>query len=156
MHIPEMTARVRRTCAVLALAAAAVGASGCDERLRDVTGPSPDLVPTFSSIQTEIFQTTDSAGRTACVTCHTGRIPNISLNFAGGADVYAQLVNVPSRQRPDLMLVAPGDPEHSYLIQKLEGRPGIVGLRMPRNGPPFLTEGQIRVVRRWIEIGAPR
>jgi hypothetical protein len=78
MHIPEITARVRRAGATLALAAAALAASGCDERLRDVTGPSPDLVPTFSSIQAEIFETTDLAGRTACVTCHTGRIPNIS------------------------------------------------------------------------------
>ena len=29
------------------------------------------------------------------------------------------------------MRVVPGDPDNSYLIQKLEGRPGIVGLRMP-------------------------
>jgi hypothetical protein len=54
------------------------------------------------------------------------------------------------------MIVAPGDPERSYLIHKLEGRPGIVGLQMPRNGPPYLTAGQIQVIKRWIEIGAPR
>ena len=83
-------------------------------------------------------------------------IPGISLNFSAGVDSYALLVNVPSRQRPDLMLVAPGDPERSYIIHKLEGRPGIVGLQMPRNGPPYLTAGQIQVIKRWIEIGAPR
>jgi hypothetical protein len=59
-------------------------------------------------------------------------------------------------QRSDLLRVAPGDPENSYLVHKVEGRPGIIGLRMPRNGPPFLTEGQIRIIRRWIELGAPR
>jgi hypothetical protein len=26
---------------------------------------------------------------------------------------------------------------------------------MPRGNGPFLTEGQIMVIRRWIEIGAP-
>jgi hypothetical protein len=54
------------------------------------------------------------------------------------------------------MRVKPGDPENSYLIHKMEGRSGIVGMKMPFNGPPFLTEGQILVVKRWIEIGAPR
>jgi hypothetical protein len=54
------------------------------------------------------------------------------------------------------MRVKPGDPGNSYLIHKMEGRSGIVGMKMPFNGPPFLTEGQILVVKRWIEIGAPR
>jgi hypothetical protein len=143
----------RRLAAMLVLALAG---PACDEKLSDVAGPSPSLVPTFDSISQEIFSTTDLAGRTACANCHTGRIPNININFTSGVDAYALLVNVPSRQRPDLMLVAPGNPDASYLIQKLEGTPGIVGLRMPRNGPPYLTEGQIKVIRRWIEIGAPR
>jgi len=133
-----------------------IGAMGCDEKLSDVAGPSPNLTPTFSSIQQEIFQSTDEAGRAACASCHRGVIPNINLNFSPGVDIYALLVNVPSRQRPDLMLVAPGDPERSYLIHKLEGRAGIVGLQMPRNGPPYLTAGQIQVIKRWIEVGAPR
>lgn len=148
------TATVMRWCLGGVLIAALAGAA-CDESLRDLTGPTPELVPTFASIQQEIFQTTDSAGRAACANCHTGRIPNVSINFSAGVDAYALLVNVPSRQQPGLMLVAPGDPENSYLIHKLEGRSSIAGLRMPRN-PPYLTDGQIRVIRRWIEIGAPR
>jgi hypothetical protein len=134
---------------------AAVGAVGCDERLRDLTGPSPNLQPTFSSIQQEIFQTTDG-GRVMCVNCHTnvGRNPAAGLNLA--VDPYAALISVPSREKPELMLVAPGNPDLSYLIHKLEGRSGIVGLRMPRNGPPYLTDGQILVIRRWITVGAPR
>ena len=156
MRTTDIHERGRAACCAIVFLTAGLAAAGCDEKLRDVAGPSPDLVPTFSSIQSEIFETTDLAGRVACVNCHTGRIPSVSLNFSPGADVYAQLVNVPSRQRPELMLVAPGDPERSYLVHKLEGRPGIIGLRMPRSGAPFLTEGQIRVIRRWIEIGAPR
>ena len=130
-------------------------AAACDEPLRDVTGPSPNLQPTFQSIQAEILETTDLAGRTSCITCHTnqGRQPAANLNLR--TDPYAALVNAPSRLKPGAVLVVPGDPESSYLIHKVEGRSGITGLRMPFNGPPYLTDGQILVLRRWIEIGAP-
>ena len=69
-------------------------------------------------------------------------------------DPYGALVGVMSRQTPGAILVVPGDPDASYLIHKLEGRPDIVGVRMPRGTGPFLTEGQILVIRRWIETGA--
>jgi hypothetical protein len=134
----------------------ATGVAACDEKLSDLAGPSPALTPTFASIQHEIFETTDSAGRTACVNCHTtvGRTsPAGGLNLSSNA--YANLVNVPSRGRPDLKLVAPGDPENSYIVHKLEGRSDIVGLRMPRNSGPFLTDGQMLIIKRWIELGAP-
>lgn len=131
-------------------------AGACDEKLRDLTGPSPDLQPTFASIQREIFQSTDLAGRTACVSCHTnvGRNPAAGLNLTEGT-AYNSLVNVPSTAKPGAIRVIPGDPENSYLIHKLEGRSGIVGLRMPRNNGPFLTDGQMLVIKRWIAIGAP-
>jgi hypothetical protein len=130
--------------------------AACDESLSDLTGPTPNLEPTFSSIQREIFDTTDSSGRQSCTGCHTasGRAPAGGLNLTSAAS-YAALVNVSSGQRPGVLRVSPGDPENSYLIHKLEGRPSIVGLRMPRTMGPFLTEGQMLVIRRWIELGAP-
>lgn len=145
-----------RTAGAIMAVVATVALASCDENLRDITGPSPDLVPTFDSVNNEIFLSTDLAGRTACVTCHTnvGRAPAANLNMA--QDAYAALVNVRSRQKPELFLIEPGNPEGSYVIHKLEGRPGIVGLQMPRTGPPNLTAGQLRVIKRWIELGAPR
>jgi hypothetical protein len=139
-----------------AVAVAALLSFGCDEKLSDLAGPSPNLTPTFTSINQEIFQTTDLAGRTSCITCHTNvnRTPAGNLNLNG--DSYAAMVGVQSRQRPDLQIVAPGNVDGSYLIHKVEGRPGIIGLRMPRNGPPYLTDGQILVIKRWIETGAAR
>jgi hypothetical protein len=71
-----------------------------------------------------------------------------------GSVAYGNLVNAPSRGRPGAVRVIPGDPDNSYLIHKLEGRPGIVGERMPRGGGPFLSQGQMMVIRRWIELGA--
>jgi hypothetical protein len=133
------------------------GATACDESLTTLAGPTPNLEPTFASIQSQVFETTDSAGRTACTNCHTnvGRNPSGGLNLTHDL-AYDQLVNVPSRNKPGAIRVVPNDPDNSYLIHKVEGGPGIVGNRMPNNGPPYLSAGQILILKRWIEIGAPR
>ena len=144
-----------RALGVAALTAMCVSVAACDEKLSDLTGPTPNLEPTFSAIQRDVFEAADSSGRPACTNCHTdvGRAPSAGLNLRSGA-AYANLVGVASRERPGVARVAPGDPENSYLIHKLEGRAGIFGLRMPQNGPPYLTEGQILVIRTWIRDGA--
>ena len=148
---------MRISFSLIVMAALCVGTAACDESLSTLTGPTPNLEPTFSSIQSQIFESTDSSGRTPCTNCHTstGRTPLGGLNL--NHDVaYAQLVNAPTRSPVGKIRVIPGDPENSYLIHKLEGRAGISGRRMPNNGPPYLTDGQILVIKRWIEIGAPQ
>jgi hypothetical protein len=147
---------MRRYLIATGLLSISLGAGACDEKLSTLAGPTPNLEPTFASVQTNIFELTDSAGRRACVNCHT----NVGRTPAGGMillhDVaYDQIVNVSSVQRPGTMRVQPGSPDASYLVHKVEGRPGIGGLRMPFT-PPYLTDGQITILRRWIEIGAPR
>jgi hypothetical protein len=140
--------------AALLLAASLAGAA-CDEKLSDVAGPTPNLTPTFSSIQQEIFNTTDSSGRLSCIGCHTdnGRTPAGGLVLLEGRS-YQALVSQPSRFKTGAVLVVPGDPDASYLVRKLEGAADIVGSRMPRGTGPFLTAGQMQIVRRWIELGA--
>jgi hypothetical protein len=144
--------KIRSTLLTLA---AVVSLGGCDERLSDIAGPSPTLTPNFSSIQAEIFESTDSAGRVACVQCHTnvGRTPAAGLNLTRDA-AYAALVGTASGGKPGAIRVVPGDPDASYLIHKLEGQPGIAGQRMPRTNGPFLTEGQMLIIKRWITQGA--
>ena len=61
----------RRVLCLTMLLAATAALTACDENLSSIAGPTPDLEPTFSSIQNEIFETTDSAGRVACTGCHT-------------------------------------------------------------------------------------
>ena len=143
--------RQRLLCGALAIVIMVVVAA-CDENLSDVTGPTPNLEPTFSSIQRDIFDSGDSSGRLACIQCH-----NAVGSLFNGLDLrstvsYANLVGRPSRGNPSATRVIPGDPENSYLVRKLEGR-DIVGARMPLT-PPYLTVGQILVIRRWIELGA--
>jgi hypothetical protein len=137
-----------------ALIAVCVTIGACDEKLSDVTGPTPNLTTTFSSIQRDIFDARDSSGRAACTECHNavgGRFNGLVLT---GDVAHGNLVNVGSRGKPGAIRVIPGDPANSYLIHKLEGRPGIVGERMPRGAGPFLSDGQISVIKRWIELGA--
>jgi hypothetical protein len=142
---------------ILMILAAAALTAACDEGLSTIAGPTPDLEPTFSSIQRDIFDSGDSSGRVACINCHRPA----AFNFVGRLDLtapvsYDQLVNVSSANKPGAIRVIPFDPDNSYLIHKLEGRAGIFGNRMPLNSPAYLTIGQIQIIKRWIEIGAPR
>jgi hypothetical protein len=137
------------------MCAIAISTAGCDEKLSSITGPTPDLSPTFSSIQQTIFSASDPSGRLACVQCHSdqGRAPASNLVLLEGRS-YQQLVGRASLGKPGATLVIPGDPDNSYIVKKLERAPDIVGERMPRNNGPFLTEGQMLVIRRWIAEGA--
>ena len=135
--------------------ALAVASASCDEKLSSITGPTPNLAPTLTSIQQTIFNASDPSGRLACVQCHTdqGRTPTGNLVLTEGRS-YLQLVGRGSTGKPGATLVIPGDADNSYLVRKLERAPDIVGERMPRNNGPFLTEGQMLVIRRWISEGA--
>ena len=127
------------------LLAMAIGACS-----KSPTAPTPaSTAPTLSAIQTQIFDA-------ECTSCHTdvGRTPSSGLNLKAGSSFRA-LANVPSVGKAGATLVVPGNANGSYLIQKLEGDAGIVGLRMPRTGPPFLTEAQVKMIRDWIAAGAP-
>lgn len=147
--------RFKSMCAVLVLGAAGLIAAGCDQKLSDVAGPTPNLEPTLSSIQREIFGAGDSSGRPACTNCHTdvGRTPAAGLNLLDGRS-YASLVGVAARNKAGATRVIAGDPDNSYLVHKLEGTPGIVGARMPFNSTNYLTDGQMLIIRRWIALGA--
>jgi hypothetical protein len=129
--------------------------AGCDEGLSTLAGPTPNLEPTFSSIQQHIFEASDSTGRQPCTNCHTdqGRNPSGQLNLRHDL-AHARLVNATSIAKPGAVLVRPGDPDGSYLVAKLEGHSDIAGLRMPRPAGPFLTDGQMMIIRRWVERGA--
>ena len=150
---------MRRYIQSLVVIAVAAAAAACDEKLSSIAGPdTPGLEPTFTSIQRGIFEAPGATGRRACVTCHTaaaGRIPPAGLNLDGGPEVYDRIVNVAARLKAGETIVIPSDPETSYMVRKAQGGPNINGARMPMNGP-FLSVGQISILRRWIEIGAPR
>ena len=142
-----------RRCLYCALVMISTLSVGCDESLSDLTGPTPNLEPTFSSIQQNIFSSGDSAGRPGCTNCHNATLLRGGLDLSPAVS-YNNLVNRASLLRPGATRVIPNDPDNSYLIHKLEGNVPITGVRMPLGGP-YLESGQILVIRRWIETGAP-
>jgi hypothetical protein len=138
----------RVSVGVVALSAA-LSAAGCGSSSSSPSAPSASG-PTFSvQIQQQILTP-------ACVPCHSddNRTASGGLNLKSGTS-YSQLVNVASNGKSGAVRVIPGNPSGSYLVQKLEGAADIVGLRMPRNGPPYLTDAQVAVIRQWIQNGAP-
>ncbi len=105
------------------------------------------LKPTLSSIQANVFdKNCTSPG------CHGGLQPQDELYLEDGQS-YRNLVNVPSIQIQDLLLVNPGEPDSSYLLDKLEGLK-LVGERMPM-GDSELPAEDIQAIREWIKQGAP-
>ncbi len=145
-----MTNRITTSQSALTLGALlfAMAIGACSKSPTSPT-PAASTAPTLSAIQTQIFDP-------GCASCHTdvGRTPSSGLNLKAGSSFRA-LSNVPSVAKTGAVLVIPGNPNGSYLIQKLEGDAGIVGGRMPRTGPPFLTDAQVKMIRDWIAAGAP-
>ena len=109
-------------------------------------GETGALQPTLASIQANVFTP-------VCTGCHAGASAPVGLRL-DAANAYALLVGVASGEVSSLQRVKPGDPDNSYLIQKLQGN-AAAGARMPFGGP-YLDDATIAVIRTWIANGAPR
>jgi hypothetical protein len=124
-------------------------------------GPTGDA--TFSNIQSEIFLPKCATGG-----CHDAATPgNANLDLSNMDISHEMLlgsegsgrVGRDSTQSPTQKRVNPGDPDDSYLIQKIiEGGDIADGTRMP---PPtsmieFLQDHEIETIRQWINDGAPK
>ncbi len=147
---------MKRFCYGAAAMLVVLASASCDEELSSITGPTPNLTPTLSSIQREIFNVTDSSGRLMCIGCHTdqGRAAERATSCCSRGAPTSSSSAVRAPGEPGATLVIPGDPDNSYLVKKLEGSADIAGQRMPRGNGPFLIEGQMTVIRKWIQDGA--
>lgn len=83
--------------------------------------------------------------------CHASATASGGLAFDTAAQLWAAAVNVPARLDPAMPLVAPGDPQHSYLYRKLLAT---ADGRMPEGGP-YLDAQALARVAGWICAGAP-
>ena len=103
---------------------------------------------TLSQIQSEVF--TPSCAVAGCHDGGGGTLPR-SMDLRAG-NSHASLVNVPSEQVA-FDRVEPGDPDASYLIDKLEGNQAAGTSRMPLGGQA-LDQLTINMIRQWITEGA--
>ncbi len=92
--------------------------------------------PTFSDVS-RIFQT-------RCIRCHSGARPpeGLHLDSYGGVMAGAK----------EMKVVVKGDPGKSELVKRIKG---ISKPRMPKDGPPWLSESDITLIEKWIAAGAP-
>lgn len=122
--------------------------SGCEAADEETPSPTPTAAsPTFQQVeQTVLTLSCDFSG------CHAGSSASAGLDFSQ-PDLYARLVNVPSAQKPELMLVKPGAASQSYLALKLLEAEGIVGEKMPPDGE--IEPEALQAVLDWIDAGAP-
>ena len=145
-----MLLRFKIVALVLVLGACGAGTGeGLDENSQPLPpgggGPAP-LAPTLASIQANIFTPT-----CAIPGCHGGGTVQQGLRLDPGFSA-GNLINVASPQDPTLIRVIPGNPNGSFLIQKLEGIQ-TVGIQMPAFSPS-LPQATIDVIRQWILNGA--
>jgi hypothetical protein len=107
---------------------------------------TPPAAPTLTQLKSSAFS--------VCGGCHTGGGTSLPASMdLTPSHIYASIVNVASVEQPALKRVKPGDPNNSYVVQKLEGAATIAGSRMPLGGP-FLDQATIDQVRAWITAGA--
>lgn len=88
----------------------------------------------------------------AATACHGFPMPQEGMDLRAG-HAYNNLVNVSSTECSNRLRVAPGDPDNSYLVNKIEGTNLCFGTQMPKVGS--LTSAEIAIIRAWVAQGAP-
>jgi hypothetical protein len=170
VHEPAPPSLHRRLLQVVAVAYAAACAAACSSEpaapldVPDATagGDGGDAagVPCFFCYDAAALDIDASVAKRAQLQlqscagvegCHSVS-PQVPLIFQAGNEL-ADIINVPSVERPELMRVKPGDPENSYLFLKVQGDGGIEGGRMPLGAAynPRIP----KLFFDWIEAGAP-
>jgi hypothetical protein len=93
--------------------------------------------------------------------CHSSVAPAQALDLSAGRS-FAATVNRRSTELRGLSIVEPGNPDTSYLVQKIRGDAGISGVMMPQGcpgnplqGAQCLTPDEIDAIQTWILACAP-
>lgn len=124
------------------------GTEGGDFLARFTISTPVAIQPTLTSIQANVFTP-------SCATsnCHDPVGERALLVLSDAATSHLNLVNVPATQNNAKLRVNPGDPDTSYLVEKLLGPgDGAAVRQMPPGGQ--LPQDQIDAIRQWITDGA--
>lgn len=114
------------------------GAPGDGAAKVNTAPPADDGVVTFSDIEHILKQ--------RCIVCHSDN----SQFDAPPEGLRLTSLDLVLRGR-ERIVVIPGNPKASELWRRVTG---LAEPRMPFNGPPWLTDAEIGLIRTWIEEGA--
>ncbi|HYR20641.1 MAG TPA: hypothetical protein VEQ15_14175 [Myxococcales bacterium] len=123
----------------------------------------PTLQPRYASIDRDLFQVSCGTSGNKAFNCHSteGAASASFLDLSG--DAYPRLVGRtavnPLGDRKDLVLVKPGDPQNSFLVQKLRLTTALdphLGSGMPADAPGSICPSSVDAVAQWILAGAGR
>lgn len=126
-----------------------IGSSSSSGSSSSGSGSSGGASVSFQTIQDQVFTP-------ICAQCHAGASAPEGMQLTQGV-AYSMIVNVASAEQATLKRIAPGDPDNSYLVQKIMGT-AAVGAQMPDGCPitqPCLSAATIDLIRQWVSEGAP-
>lgn len=134
----------------LCFLALALWAGGCGKGEGEKAAGAPAAADTgvLAALQTEVF----TPRCAALEGCHAGSSPAGGLDLSAGRS-HANLLGIKSSRRPDRVRVAPGDPDASYLVQRVSA--GGDTPQMPVGAGP-LSGADVERLRGWVKEGAPK
>jgi len=126
------------------------GCAGDGSAIDDIMNPPDD---DNGSEMANLAWIQDNVFTPICTECHVPGGPGpMPLT---GTDVSFQSLVGQASVGSALLRVSPGEPDNSYLVHKIEGRPGIGGIgRMPPSPRPMLPQESIDAIVQWIVDGA--
>src|SRR6266571_3442592 len=133
-----------RSWAALGVVACAVGCAGNGQGLDQNGQPIGSGGNTGGPVTADFRSIQDNVFTPICSKCHIGAGAPEGLQLDADHS-YALLVGVASAEQSTVLRVAPGDPDSSYIIRKLQNTAGISGGQMPLNGP-YLPQSTIDVI----------
>lgn len=128
----------------------------------DPVKPCVDSDPAAAPLDTvTLTALRDAVLAPSCVfsSCHDAAAPAAGLDLQTAAGLHARLLDHEVVADTTMPLVAPGDPEGSWLFELMSrcdpsDDKGVTVTHMPFNAPTLLPDDQIATLRAWIAAGA--
>jgi len=119
----------------------------------DVDSDPAHQVSFANDIRPLMNRSSDDPAGHGCISCHYSTEPSHICLDITGLDLSSLAALRKGGSVTGTSIVIPGKPCESALVQKLQGDYA-VGLRMPKDGPPYWSDAEIQLVIDWIAEGA--